>query len=128
MNQIHYCITTKTKVFYSHQKAFSSPSAVHITLVYLGNSIFKDTTTLAKKCPPPPHIDFNQPLPQDTTPRAACHNNWEEQRQQQQESQSQSEYVQESDQEMEEYTQKSQPSPPRKKGPRCKKNTQNQGI
>ena len=49
MNQIHYCIVTKTKVFYSHPTAFSSPSAMHITLVYLGNSIFRDTTTLSKK-------------------------------------------------------------------------------
>ena len=73
MNHIHYCIITKTKVFHSHPTAFSSPSAVHITLVYLGNSIFRDTTTLTKKCPPPTHIDFNQPLPQDTTPREACH-------------------------------------------------------
>ena len=77
MNQIHYCIITKTKVFYSHRTAFSSPSAMHITLVYLENSIFRDTTTPTKKCPPPPHIDFNQPLPQDTTPREACHKNWE---------------------------------------------------
>ena len=70
----------KTKVYYSHPTAFPSPSAVHITLVYLGNSIFRDTTTLSKKCPPPPHIDFNQPLPQDTTPRAAHHKNHEEQK------------------------------------------------
>ena len=60
-----------------------------------GNSIFRDTTTLTKKCPPPPHIDFNQPLPQDTTSREAHHKNWE-QKQQQQESQSESEYTQES--------------------------------
>ena len=71
MNQIHYCIITKTKVYYSHPTAFPSPNALHITLVYLGNSIFRDTTALSKKCPPPPHIDFNQPLNQDTTPRAA---------------------------------------------------------
>ena len=103
MNQIHYCIITKTKVYYSHLTAFPSPSAVHIILVYLGNSIFRDTTTLPKKCPPPPHFDFNQPLPQDTTPRTACQKNWEEQKRQQQESQSESEYAQESDQEMEEY-------------------------
>ena len=80
MNQIHYCIITKTKVCYSHPTAFPSPSAVHITLVYLGNSIFRDTMTLSKKCSQPPHIDFNQPLPQDTTPRAAHYNNWEEQK------------------------------------------------
>ena len=77
MNQIHYCIIMKTQVFYSHL-SFSSPSDVHIKLVYLGNSIFRDTTTLAKKCPPPPHIDFNQPLPQDTTPREARHKIWEQ--------------------------------------------------
>ena len=63
MNKIHYCIITKTKVCSRHPTAFPSPSTVHITLVYLGNSIFRDTTTLAKKCPPPPHIDFSQPLP-----------------------------------------------------------------
>ena len=63
MNQIHYCIIMKTKVYYSHPTAFPSPSAMHITLVYLENSIFRDTTTLSKKCPPPPLIDFNQPLP-----------------------------------------------------------------
>ena len=62
MNQIHYCIITKTQVFYSHP-SFFSPSNIHMKLVYLGNSIFRDTTTLAKKCLPPPHIDFNQPLP-----------------------------------------------------------------
>ena len=32
MNQIHYCIITKTQVFYSHP-TFSSPSDVHIKLV-----------------------------------------------------------------------------------------------
>ena len=77
MNQIHYCIITKTQVFYSHP-TFSCPSDVHIKLVYLGNSIFRDTTTLTKKCPPPPHIDFNQPFPQDTTPREAHHKNREQ--------------------------------------------------
>ena len=80
MNKIHYCIITKTKVYYSHPTAFPSPSDVHITLVYLGNSIFRDTTTLSKKCPLPPYIDFNQPLPQDTTPRSAHHKNHEEQK------------------------------------------------
>ena len=77
MNQIHYCIITKTQVFYSHP-TFSSPSDIHIKLVYLGNSIFRDTTTLTKKCPPPPHIDFNQLLPQDTTPREDRHKNQEQ--------------------------------------------------
>ena len=47
MNQIHYCIITKTKVYYSHSTAFPSPSAVHIMLVYLGNSVFWDTTSLS---------------------------------------------------------------------------------
>ena len=37
MNHIHYCIIMKTKVFYSHPKAFSIPRAMHITL--------RDTTT-----------------------------------------------------------------------------------
>ena len=44
----HYCVITKTKIYYSHPNAFHSPSAVHIALVYLGNSIFWDTMTLAK--------------------------------------------------------------------------------
>ena len=50
MSQIHYCVITKTKICYSHPDAFS-PSVVHIALVYLGNKIFQDTTTLAKKNP-----------------------------------------------------------------------------
>ena len=87
MNKIHYCIITKPQVYYNHQ-GFPSPSAMYITLVYLGNSIFRNTTTLSKKCPPPPHIDFNQPLPQDTTPRAAHHKNHEEQKWQQSQSES----------------------------------------
>ena len=97
MNHIHYCIITKTKLYYSHLTAFPSPGAMHIALVYLGNSIFRDTTTLSKKCPLPPHIDFNPSLP----------------------SQSESEYAQESAQESslstEEYVY-GQESPPRKKG------------
>ena len=72
MNQIHYCIIKKTKVFYSHPTAFSRPSAMHITLVFLGNSIFRDTTTLSKKCPPPPHIEvFSGTLLH--SPRSAHH-------------------------------------------------------
>ena len=35
MNKIYYCIITKTKVYNSYPTAFPSPSAVHITLVYL---------------------------------------------------------------------------------------------
>ena len=68
MSQIHYCIIMKTNMYYSHPNAFPSPSAVHIALVYLGNSIFRNTMTLAKKCPPPPHINFREPLPGDLTP------------------------------------------------------------
>ena len=60
MQGIHYCVTTKTEIHYSHPTAFPSPSAVHITLVYLGNKVFQDTTKKAMKSPPP-HIDFNQP-------------------------------------------------------------------
>ena len=48
MSQIHYCKITKTNINYSHPNAFSSLSAVHIALVYLGNSIFRDTMTLTK--------------------------------------------------------------------------------
>ena len=69
MSQIHYCIITKTSIYYSHPNAFPSPSAVHVALVYLGNSIFRDTMTLSKKCPPPPYINFHEPLPGDLTPR-----------------------------------------------------------
>ena len=48
MHQIYYCIITKSNKNYSHLNTFPSPSAVHIALVYLGNSIFQDNTTLAK--------------------------------------------------------------------------------
>ena len=68
MSQIHYCVITKTKIYYSHPDAFHSPSAVHIVLVYLGNSIFWDTTTLARKYLPPPYINLREPLPGDLTP------------------------------------------------------------
>ena len=47
MHQKH-CIITKSKVFYSHPRAFPSPLAVHLTLVYLGNSVFRDTTIWLK--------------------------------------------------------------------------------
>ena len=87
---------------------------MHITLVYLGNSIFRDTTTLAKKCPPPPHIDFNQPLPQDNTPREACHKNWEEQKRQQKRSQSESEYAKESHDESKKGKEGTSPPSPKK--------------
>ena len=79
MSQIHYCVITKTKIYYSCRDAFHSPSAVHIALVYLGNSIFQDTTTVAKKCPPPP--DINLHVPGDFTPRESHLRN-REQRQQ----------------------------------------------
>ena len=69
MSQMHCCIITKTKIYYSYPNAFHSPSAVHIALVYLGNSIFWDTTTLSKKCPPPPYINLHEPLPGDLTPQ-----------------------------------------------------------
>ena len=69
MSQIHYCVITKTQIYYSHLDAFHSPSAVHIALVYLGNSIFSDTMTLAKKCPPPPYINLHERLPGDLTPQ-----------------------------------------------------------
>ena len=39
MSQIHYCVITKTKIYYSHP-SFNSPSDVNMALVYLGNSIF----------------------------------------------------------------------------------------
>ena len=68
MSEIHYCVITKTKIHYSHLDVFHSPSAVHIALVYSGNSIFRDTTTAAKKCPPPPYINLHEPLPGDLTP------------------------------------------------------------
>ena len=67
MSQIHYCIITKTKIYYSHP-SFNSPSDVNIALVYLGNSIFRDTTTLAKKCPPQPYINLRETFPGDFTP------------------------------------------------------------
>ena len=67
MSQIHYCVITKTKIYYSHM-SFNSPSDVNIALVYLGNSIFQDTTTLAKKCPRPPYINMRETFPGDFTP------------------------------------------------------------
>ena len=52
MQGIHYCIITKNNVYYSMPNAMPSPSAVHITLVYLRNKVFRDTT-VSKKGPPP---------------------------------------------------------------------------
>ena len=67
MSQIHYCVITKTKIYYSHP-SFNSPSDVNIALVYLGNCIFQDTTTLAKICPPPSYINVRETFPGDFTP------------------------------------------------------------
>ena len=39
MSEKHYCVITKTKIYYSHP-SFNSPSDVNIVLFYLGNSIF----------------------------------------------------------------------------------------
>ena len=79
MHGIHYCIITKTQIQYSHPTAFPSPSTVHITLVYLGGKVFRDTTKKAMKSPPLPHIEFNEPLPGHITPREACLKNRNEQ-------------------------------------------------
>ena len=70
MQGIHYCIITKTQIFDSQPTVFSSPSAVHITLVYLGNKVFHDTTKKAMKFPPL-HISFHQPLPGQMSAREA---------------------------------------------------------
>ena len=51
MQGIHYCIITKNNIYYSMPNAMPSPSAVHITLVYLRNRVFRDTT-VSKKGPP----------------------------------------------------------------------------
>ena len=59
MQGIHYCIITKNNVYYSMPNAMPSPSAVHMTLRYLGNKVFRDTmvskegppkSNLSKKC------------------------------------------------------------------------------
>ena len=42
MQGIHYYIITKNNVYYSTSDVMSSPSAVHMTLVYLGNKVFGD--------------------------------------------------------------------------------------
>ena len=51
MQGIHYCIITKNNVYYSMPNTMPSPSAVHITLVHLGNKVFRDTM-VSKKGPP----------------------------------------------------------------------------
>ena len=83
MSQKHYCVITKTKIFYSHP-SFNSPSDVNIALVYLGNSIFRDTTTSAKKCPPPPYINVRETFPGDFTPQESRLRNREKRRHQDQ--------------------------------------------
>ena len=39
MQGIHYCIITKNNIYYSMPNVMPSPSAVHMTLVYLGNKV-----------------------------------------------------------------------------------------
>ena len=48
---IHYCIITKDNIYYSLPNIMQSPLAVHMTLVYLRNKVFRDTT-ISKKGPP----------------------------------------------------------------------------
>ena len=52
MQGVHYCIITKKNIYYSMPNEMPSPSAVHITLIYLRNKVFRDTT-VSKKGPPP---------------------------------------------------------------------------
>ena len=40
MQGIHYCIITKNNIYYSTPNVMPSPSAIHITLVYLRNKVF----------------------------------------------------------------------------------------
>ena len=70
MQGIHYCIITKTQIFYSHPTAFPSPSTAHITLVYLENKVFCDTTKKAMKFSPP-NISFHQQFPGQMSVREA---------------------------------------------------------
>ena len=51
MQGIHYCIITKNNIYYSIPNGMPSPDAVHMTLVYLGSKVFRDTT-VSKKGPP----------------------------------------------------------------------------
>ena len=60
MQGIHYYIITKNNVYYSTPNAMPSPSAVHMTLVYLRNKVFRDTTVSKKG---PPKIQFKQEMP-----------------------------------------------------------------
>ena len=59
------------------------PSAVHITLVYLGNRVFLDTTVSKKGSP---KISFKQelplshPQPPTLTPREKRQRKWDERR------------------------------------------------
>ena len=64
MQGIHYCIITKDNIYYSLPNVMPSPSAIHMTLVYLGNNVFQGTTISKKE---PPTIQFNQELPK------SCH-------------------------------------------------------
>ena len=60
-----------------------SPSAVRITLVYLGNKVFQNTTVMKKG---PPKISFKQelplsgPQPPTLTPREERQRKWDERR------------------------------------------------
>ena len=58
MQGVHYCIITKNNIYYSTPNVMPSPSAVHITFVYLGNKVFQDTT-VSKKGPPKYHLSKN---------------------------------------------------------------------
>ena len=40
MQGVHCCIITKNNIYYSMPNVMPSPSAVHITLVYLRNKVF----------------------------------------------------------------------------------------
>ena len=83
MQGVHYCIITKNNINYSTPNVMPSPSAVHITLVYLGNKVFQDTTVSKKD---PPQILFKQelplshPQPPTLTPRKERQRKWDERR------------------------------------------------
>ena len=51
MQGIHYCIITRNNVYYSMLNVMPSPSAVHMTQVYLGNKVFRDTMVSKKGSP-----------------------------------------------------------------------------
>ena len=56
--------------FYSHPTAFPSTPAVHITVVYLRNKSFLGNNKESNEIPSP-HIDFNQPLPDQMSAQEA---------------------------------------------------------